>query len=168
MCADASPGVIRTLRNANVNPVQSRTAVLPIAAYLPQLPAILHDCSAALDAGHRAVYTARRRSRRITALRFPRGRDSQPMKRRLRPWIGTLALAALSLGCVAAAPVSAATDRLPDLVAPPPANPRLSIETLGDGQSHLLLRSTGYIRHAGPGPHQVRGAAAANGLMTSS
>jgi hypothetical protein len=79
-----------------------------------------------------------------------------------------LALAALGLACAPAATVSAATDRLPDLVAPPPANPRLSVETLADGQSHLLLRFTGYIRNVGPGPLEIRGAVPVNGVMTRS
>jgi Lysyl oxidase/Bacterial Ig domain len=79
-----------------------------------------------------------------------------------------LALAALGLACVAAAPASAATDLLPDLVAPPPANPRLSTETLADGRSHLLLRFTGYIGNVGPGPLEIRGSDPVDGVMTRS
>src|SRR5919204_1492315 len=59
MCADASAGVSSALRSANVNPMHSRTAVLPIAAYLPSDPLVCAISEATLDAGHRAVYTAR-------------------------------------------------------------------------------------------------------------
>jgi hypothetical protein len=87
------------------------------------------------------------------------------MKNRHRPWIGSLVLAVLGLACAAPAPALAA-DALPDLVPAPPANARLSTETLADGQSHLLVRFTGYIRNAGPGAVEIDGTAPVNGVMT--
>jgi hypothetical protein len=82
---------------------------------------------------------------------------------RIHQWIA--AAAAL---CALAAPASAAeaADVPPNLVAPAPANARFSVETLGDGQSHLLLRFTGYIRNSGPGPLEIRGADRDGAVMT--
>jgi hypothetical protein len=86
----------------------------------------------------------------------------------LHPRIGTLVAATSLLACLATAAPAEAADRLPDLVAPPPANPRTSVETLADGQSHLLLRFTGYIHNAGEGPLEIWGSAPAGGVMTNS
>jgi hypothetical protein len=88
-----------------------------------------------------------------------------------RPWTATLAVAAVLLAAsswLGAPAASAATDVLPDLVAPPPANPRLSTETLGDGQSHLLLRFDGFIRNVGDGGLEIHGSNPVGGVMTVS
>jgi hypothetical protein len=82
-------------------------------------------------------------------------------------WIGTLAVAAWLLAAALSASAAEAVDRLPDLVAPPPANPRTSVETLPDGQSHLLLRFTGYIHNAADGPLEIRGSNPSGGVMTN-
>lgn len=87
---------------------------------------------------------------------------------RLHPWIGTLALAACLLSGGVAAPAAEGADRLPDLVAPPPANPAMAVESLADGQSHLLLRFSGYIHNAGEGPLEIRGSNPSGGVMTDS
>ena len=76
-----------------------------------------------------------------------------------------LAAAAWLLAGVFWVPAAAAADRLPDLVAPPPANPRTSVETLADGQSHFLLRFTGYIHNAGLGPLEIGGSDPSGGVM---
>jgi Lysyl oxidase/Bacterial Ig domain len=84
-------------------------------------------------------------------------------------WIAALALAAVTLAIVTAAATPqalAAADLLPDLVAPPPANPQLAVERLGDGQDHFLLRFSGYIHNVGAGPLEIRGSNPVNGLMT--
>jgi hypothetical protein len=85
---------------------------------------------------------------------------------RRNPWIGALAATAALLVLAFPVPAAEGADALPDLVAPPPANPRFSVETLGDGQGHLLLRFTGYIRNAGPGALEIRGADPVGGVMT--
>jgi Lysyl oxidase len=87
---------------------------------------------------------------------------------RFNLWIGTLAAAVWLLAGVFSVPIAQATDRLPDLVAPPPANPRTSVETLADGQSHFLLRFTGYIHNAGQGPLEIWGSDPSGGVMTQS
>ncbi len=53
---------------------------------------------------------------------------------------------------VGAAPAAAASDLLPNLVADPPANAELDVNT-----GHLLLRFDGFVHNAGPGPLEVRG-----------
>ncbi len=69
-----------------------------------------------------------------------------------------------------AAPAAhAAPDLLPDLVAEPPTSPRpLTVERLGDGRDHLLLRFDGSIHNIGPGRLEIRGSQPVNGAMTVS
>src|SRR4051812_2520120 len=86
-------------------------------------------------------------------------------------WIRTIAFAAFALAMlpfVPAAPAAAAADLLPDLVADPPSGPRLGVETLGDGQSHLLVRFDGFIHNVGAGPLEIYGSNPAGGQMTVS
>jgi hypothetical protein len=84
--------------------------------------------------------------------------------------IRTLAVAAtLVTALTAAAPrARAATDLLPDLVAPAPTGPQLAPATLGDGQTHLLLRFNGFIHNAGAGALEIRASNPVNGVMTQS
>ncbi len=87
------------------------------------------------------------------------------------PRIGTIAVAAIAFASLAASPspaaaVPPAADLLPDLVATPPTNPQLSVETLGDGQDHLLVRFDAAIHNAGQGPLEIRGSNPVDGVMT--
>lgn len=62
-----------------------------------------------------------------------------------------------------------APDLLPDLVGEPPTSPRpLTVERLGDGRDHLLLRFDGTIHNIGPGRLEIRGSQPVNGAMTVS
>src|SRR3954470_1980110 len=69
--------------------------------------------------------------------------------------IGLIAAALLALSPAALA--SGPTDRLPDLVADPPANPYLEVHDYGGGQQDLLLRFDGYVHNVGAGALDVRG-----------
>jgi hypothetical protein len=60
-----------------------------------------------------------------------------------------------------------AADMLPDLVAPEPTSPAISVSTLADGQDHLLVRFDGYIHNVGAGPLEIRGSNPVNGVMTT-
>jgi hypothetical protein len=84
-------------------------------------------------------------------------------------WVRATAVAtlALALALLPASPAAAA-DLLPDLVPDPPTNPRLSAESLGDGQIHLLLRFDGFIHNVGDGALEIRGSNPSAGRMTTS
>src|SRR3954447_1436480 len=69
--------------------------------------------------------------------------------------IGLIAAALLALSPAALA--SGATDRLPDLVADPPANPYLEVHDCGNVPQDLLLRFDGYVHNAGTGALDVEG-----------
>jgi hypothetical protein len=86
----------------------------------------------------------------------------------VRPWAAALAaaLAALAMPIFWAVPARAASDLLPNLVAPPPSYPQLAVTRQADGQDHLLLRFDGFIHNVGAGALEIRGSQPANGLMT--
>jgi hypothetical protein len=69
-----------------------------------------------------------------------------------------LAVTAVAIACAVtpgAAPAQV-TERLPDLVSDPPANPQLQTFSQPDG-NHLLLRFDGYVHNQGQGALEVRG-----------
>ena len=72
----------------------------------------------------------------------------------------------MMIALLAPAPVHAAPEILPDLVAEPPAYPTpVQVERLADGQSHLLVHFDGWIHNIGPGPLEIRGSQPVNGAM---
>jgi lysyl oxidase/Big-like domain-containing protein len=72
----------------------------------------------------------------------------------------------MTIALLAAAPVQAAPELLPDLVAEPPAYPTpVQVERLADGQNHLLVRFDGWIHNIGAGPLEIRGSQPVNGDM---
>jgi hypothetical protein len=77
-----------------------------------------------------------------------------------------LAVAVFALTAVALPAPAAATDLLPDLVAPPATSPALVVTRFGDGQDYLLLRFDGYIHNVGAGPLEIRGSNPVNGTMS--
>ena len=69
-----------------------------------------------------------------------------------------LAAVAAAIACALAPSTAGAqvTDRLPDLVSDPPANPQLQTVAQSDG-NHLLLRFDGYVHNQGQGAIEMRG-----------
>jgi hypothetical protein len=71
-----------------------------------------------------------------------------------------LAVLAAAAACGLAAQAGSAqtvTERLPDLVADPPARPILQTYAHPDGTTHLLLRFDGFVHNQGTGAFEIRG-----------
>jgi hypothetical protein len=102
----------------------------------------------------------------LTDVRGPRQRPGDAFLGRI---VAACACALLSSMLWAAPAAYAAPDLLPDLVAEPPTSPQpLTVERLGDGRDHLLLRFDGSIHNVGPGRLEIRGSQPVNGAMTVS
>ena len=84
-----------------------------------------------------------------------------------RAWRALTILVAVSACALAAQPGSAqtVTDKLPDLVADPPARPILQTYAHPDGTTHLLLRFDGFVHNSGVGALEMRGSDRVGGVM---
>ena len=81
-----------------------------------------------------------------------------------------LAILVVGLACAVVAQAGSAqtvTERLPDLVADPPARPLLATYAHPDGTTHLLLRFDGFVHNQGIGAFEMRGSQPAGTEMSS-
>jgi hypothetical protein len=81
-----------------------------------------------------------------------------------------LAILVVGLACAVVAQAGSAqtvTERLPDLVADPPARPLLATYAHPDGTTHLLLRFDGFVHNQGVGAFEMRGSQPAATEMSS-
>jgi hypothetical protein len=79
-----------------------------------------------------------------------------------------LAVLVVASACAVAAQAGSAqtvTERLPDLVADPPARPLLQTYAHPDGTTHLLLRFDGFVHNRGTGAFEIRGSQRAGTVM---